>query len=165
MGTYTNTDTIENENNNVFRYVLEILNTPIHGSALPYYFLSRKIVIIFMLLRKLDSKHAHVNGTLFVVEEILNNFLFLQIVTGMSKGANLTLPRISFDPGDDSLTVLGLKRLQSLVQGCFATTKNKGEEYPFEEKLGVDLHEDFIFLQSTLLGSVESHLVLKHCST
>lgn len=52
------------------------------------------------------------NGTKFVVESTKNKILFLQIPTARQKEAKLNLLRICCGPGDDSLPVLGFRRLQ-----------------------------------------------------
>lgn len=83
MRKFKRADTVENENENALTYLMEMLITLSHGSAFPGHMLSLKKGFIVMLLCNLDTKNGDVNGTQYVVENMANNFLLLQITTSM----------------------------------------------------------------------------------
>lgn len=143
MRSFTSTKTVESENNNAPIYPIEMLNTLSHGSVLPGHMLSLKKGFILILLRNLDLKNGHVNETLYVVENMTNNVLFLGIDTGIRKGSNLTLPQISCRPGHDSFPVPGFKLLHFPVLEFFVIMKSTAQGKSFGEKLVVYLCRDF----------------------
>lgn len=85
MKTHTIANSVDNENENVFRYSMEILNTLTHGSALPDHRLSLKKGIIVMLLRSLDAKNGHVRRTVYVVGNMTNHALVLWTASANAK--------------------------------------------------------------------------------
>lgn len=101
MRVYTSAAIVENADENALRPPMEQLSNLTHGSALPDQMLSLKKGSIVMLLCSLDPKIGHVNETRYVVENMANIVLFLQMASGMRKDAKRTLPQISCGIGDD----------------------------------------------------------------
>lgn len=119
---------------------MEMLNTPMHGSALPDHALSLREGLIVMLPHNTDSKNIYVNGTRYAVEDMKNNFLFLRILTAMGKGGKLTLPLFCFGPIEVSYSVLGFMHLKFPIPVCGAISTNKAQGQAFGEKYKIDLH-------------------------
>lgn len=64
-----------------------MLNTLSHGSAVPDHMLSLKKLFVLMLFCKLDPKNGNFKGKRYVLENITNNVILLQIPAGMREGA------------------------------------------------------------------------------
>lgn len=113
------------------RCSMEILNTLSHVSAVKDQIISFDKRFIGGLLCNLNSKNGHVNGTRFVKENMINNFLFIRIATDMQKVSKLTVLRITCTPGNDSFRVLCFKCLRFPTRLCFAkrTTRAQGQSF------------------------------------
>lgn len=110
---------------------MAMLNTLNYSSALsdPSFSLTNRIIVT--LMRNFYPKQSHVKETRYVVEDMTNNVLFLQIATGMHKDAKLPVRQIGRVVGDKSLPVLRFKRLQVLIRVCFGATNDKRQGQSF----------------------------------
>nr|XP_013180910.1 unnamed protein product [Papilio xuthus] len=136
---YPSADTIvSDEPSEIDRYTTEFLNG-LQPSGLPPHELSLKVGSIVILLRNLDARSGLLNGTRLCVKELHNNFIVGQVITGRTKGAIVSIPRIDMMPSDTTLPFV-LKRRQFPVMLSFAMTIHKAQGQSFD-KVGVYLPE------------------------
>ena len=139
--TYLSADNFENEDTNALIYPTEFLNTLTAGSAPPDHKLKLKKGLIVMLLRTPDPTAGHVNGARYVLENMINNLLFLRVTTGSHEGNRLCLPRMPCRPGDDNFPIPGFTRTQFPIRTCFALTTNRAQGQSFDGRIGLDLQD------------------------
>ena len=94
-----------------------------------------------MLMRNLDPKRGHVNGTRYIVKALYPRIIFAEIAVGPYKGNEIMIPRIAFYPKDVSLPI-ELERKQFPVRLCFAVTSNKSQGQTLKY-VGIYLNQDF----------------------
>jgi len=129
---YDSIDTAITDEGSV-QYPTEFLNaqTP---SGMPPYRLKLKVGVPIMLLRNLDATHI-CNGTRLRVTNLKPHLIEATILTGISKGKNVFIPRIPLIPNDCPFQ---FKRLQFPVRVCYAITINKAQGQTLKIA-GVDL--------------------------
>ena len=101
----------------------EFLNT-IEISGLPPHLLKIKKGAMVILLRNMDAKNGHCNGTKYVVQNIRPHVLELRAINGTNIGAFLLLPRIISITKTASLPFV-LRRKQFPLKLAFALSANK----------------------------------------
>lgn len=69
-------------------------------SGLPPYTLALKTSAIVMLLRNLNATQGLLNGTRFIVRNMHDNCLDLEIITGDRVGQRVLVNRIDLSPSD-----------------------------------------------------------------
>ena len=94
-----------------------------------------------MLIRNLDAKNGHVNGSKYIVRKLSKNVIFAELATGPKAGEKLLIPRITFQPENASLP-FEFERRQFPIRPCFAMTSNKSQGQTLE-KVGICLINDF----------------------
>ena len=90
------------------------------------FFFSYKVNTPVMLLRNLDPKNGHCNGTRYLLTNISPNLLEATMLTGERAGSTLLLPRINMAPGDTDLP-FRMRRRQFPVRPAFSMTINKSQ--------------------------------------
>ncbi len=136
--TFLSADSVEDEDSNGLRYPAELLNSLTGGSSLPEHRIQLKKGFIVMLLRSVCPQKGHVNRARYIVEHMSSNLLHLKVAVGSHAGTRPTQPRVPCGPGDDTVSVPGLKIAQFLV----GMTINKAQDQSLGGKLGLDLSED-----------------------
>lgn len=92
-----------------------------------------------MLLWNIDSCKGHVNGPRYIVSEMTRNTLNINLATGAKAGNTLCLPRMPYEPGDDSFPGQVFLRTKFPARVCFGITTNKTRGQYFGEALRIDL--------------------------
>ncbi|XP_065679979.1 ATP-dependent DNA helicase PIF1-like [Hydra vulgaris] len=90
-----------------------------------------------MLLRNLDLKGGLCNGTRLMVRALHNSYIDGEVLTGVSAGNRVFVPRVQLAPSDANLPFT-LKRRQFPVRLAYSMTINKSQGQTFE-KVGVYL--------------------------
>jgi hypothetical protein len=110
-------------------YTPEFLNT-IEISGLPPHLLKIKKGAMVILLRNMDAKNGHCNGTKYVVQNIRPHVLELRAINGTNSGAFLLLPRIISITKTATLPFT-LRRKQFPLKLAFALSANKVFSHTF----------------------------------
>ncbi|XP_065683650.1 ATP-dependent DNA helicase PIF1-like [Hydra vulgaris] len=90
-----------------------------------------------MLLRNLDLKAGLCNGTRLIVRALQNNYIDGQVLTGVSVGKRVFVPRVQLTQSDSNLPFT-LKRRQFPVRLAYSMTINKSQGQTFD-KVGIYL--------------------------
>ncbi|XP_065678531.1 uncharacterized protein LOC136093445 [Hydra vulgaris] len=90
-----------------------------------------------MLLRNLDFKGGLCNGTRLMVRALHNNYIDGEVLTGVSAGNRVFVPRVQLAPSDSNLPFT-LKHRQFPVRLAYSMTINKSQGQTFD-KVGVYL--------------------------
>ena len=137
MRTYFSIDSfISDDQQEVDLYLLEFINS-LTPSGLPPHRLHLKVESVVMLLRNLSLKDGLCNGTRLIVKHLHDNIIDCEIITGISKGNRVLIPRISLCPNDINLP-FQIKRVQFPLRLSYALTINKSQGQTFE-KVGIFL--------------------------
>ncbi|XP_065682429.1 ATP-dependent DNA helicase pif1-like [Hydra vulgaris] len=83
-----------------------------------------------MLLRNLDLKAGLCNGTPMKVCALQKNYIDAEVLTGVSKGKRVFVPRIQLAPSDSNLPFV-LKHCQFPVRLAYSMTINKSQGQTF----------------------------------
>ncbi|XP_065679007.1 ATP-dependent DNA helicase pif1-like [Hydra vulgaris] len=135
---YVSGDQIETDNlNERNNFPVEFLNS-LTPSGMPRHCLKYKTGCVIMLLRNLDLKAGLCNGTRIIVCALLNNYIDAEVLTGVSGGKRVFIPRIQLAPSDSNLLFV-LKRRQFLVRLAYSITINKTQGQTFDRSLGFSL--------------------------
>nr|XP_047142921.1 ATP-dependent DNA helicase PIF1-like [Hydra vulgaris] len=134
---YLSADTIETGDlNEINNFPVEFLNS-LTPSGMPVHCLKLKIGAVIMLLRNLDLKAGLCNGTRLIVRALQNNYIDGQVLTGVSVGKRVFVPRVQLTQSDSNLPFT-LKRRQFPVRLAYPTTINKSQGQTFD-KVGIYL--------------------------
>ena len=117
-------DTVADQNQ-ATTYPTEFLNS-INISGMPPHRMSLKINAPIMLLRNMDPKHGHCNGSRYILTGISQRLLQAKLLSGEHAGATLLIPRILLCPSDTDLPFT-LRRRQFPVRPAFCMTINKSQ--------------------------------------
>ena len=135
--TYFSIDSVVSDDRaEVDLYPLEFINS-ITPSGLPPHRLHLKVECVVMLLRNLSLKDGLCNGTRLIVKRLHDNVIDCEILTGISAGNRVLIPRVSLCPNDSNLP-FQIKRIQFPLRLSYALTINKSQGQTFE-KVGIFL--------------------------
>ncbi|XP_065680665.1 uncharacterized protein LOC101240834 [Hydra vulgaris] len=130
--TYLSSDSIETDDHNeIYNFPVEFLNT-LTPSGMPVHCLKLKIGAVIMLLRNLDLKGGLCNGTRLIVRALHNNYIDGEVLTGVSAGNTVFVPRVQLAPSDSNLPFT-LKRRQFPVRLAYSMTINKSQGQTFDK--------------------------------
>nr|XP_047129329.1 uncharacterized protein LOC105848913 [Hydra vulgaris] len=129
---YLSADTIETDDlNEINNFPVEFLNS-LTPSGMPVHCLKLKIGAVIMLLRNLDLKAGLCNGTRLIVRALQNNYIDGQVLTGVSVGKRVFVPRVQLTQSDSNLPFT-LKRCQFSVRLAYSMTINKSQGQTFDK--------------------------------
>nr|XP_047132655.1 ATP-dependent DNA helicase pif1-like [Hydra vulgaris] len=135
--TYLSADQIETDDlDKINNFPVEFLNS-LTPSGMPTHCLKLKIGCVIMLLRNLDLKAGLCNGTQMKVCALQNNYIDAEVLTGVSEGKRVFIPRIQLAPLDSNLPFV-LKRRQFPVRLAYSIAINKSQGQTFD-RVGVYL--------------------------
>ena len=120
---YRSCDTVNDCDAHV--YPSEFLNT-IETQGLPPHILQLKKGAVIILLRNLNSNEGHVNGTRYVINNLLPHVIDATAISGANIGAKIYIPRITLIPKDTKLP-FELKRKQFPIKLAYSLTANKAQ--------------------------------------
>ena len=106
-------------------YPVEFLNT-LRSSGMPPHKLNLKVGCSIILLRNLDPRNGHVNGTRYVVRKLYQRIIEAEIAFGDHAGSIIFIPRIPICPSDETFP-FKMKRVQFPVRPAFAITANRSQ--------------------------------------
>lgn len=121
-------------NDNAAIYPTEFLNT-INLSGLPPHELILKKHAPIMLLRNLDTKNGHCNGSRYRLLNVSQNLLEAELLS--SAGKKIVIPRIVMSPSDTDFP-FQMRRRQFPIKAAFCMTINKSQGQTLK-KCGVTL--------------------------
>ena len=134
---YLSADTIETDDlNEINNFPVKFLNS-LTPSGMPVHCLKLKIGAGIMLLRNLDLKAGLCNGTRLMVRSLQNNYIDGQVLTDVSVGKRVFIPRVQLTQSDSNLPST-LKRRQLPVRLAYSMSINKSQGQTFD-KVGVYL--------------------------
>lgn len=127
---YYSFDNVEDDVRNLYQQ--EFLND-ISPGGLPPHKLILKHGAPILLLRNIDSAAGLFNGTRLLCRGFYEHLIDAEIVTGISAGTRVFIPRIPLEPPENINFPFKLIRKQFSVRLCFAMTINKaqGQTIPF----------------------------------
>nr|XP_047140966.1 uncharacterized protein LOC124816017 [Hydra vulgaris] len=135
--TYLSAYQIDTDNpNEINNFSVEFFHS-LTPSGMPTHCLKLKIGFVIMLLRNLDLKGGLCNGTRMKVCGLQNNYIDAEVLTGVSEGKRVFVPRIQLAPSNSNLPFV-LKRRQFPVRLAYSMTINKSQGQTFD-RVGVYL--------------------------
>ncbi len=161
--TYLSADTLHKDSCNL-NIPTEYLNS-ITPSGCPPHSLQLKENTVVMLLKNLrhGKTRSLRNGTRLLVKRLASKMIECEIVTGVSKGSTVFLPRIPIHVQDSELP-FNMTRLQFPVRPCFSMTINKAQGQSMDT-IGIFLPEP-VFAHGQLyvaFSRVRTHKMLYVC--
>ena len=111
-------------------YPTEFLNT-IELQGIPPHKLELKQGAVIILLRNLNPSEGHVNGTRYVVQNLLPHVIDAVAISGSSLGSKIFIPRIWLLSKDATLP-FEMKRKQFPVKLAYSMTANKAQGQTLE---------------------------------
>ena len=121
-------------------YPTEFLNT-IELQGIPPHYLELKPGAVIILLRNLNPSEGHVNGTRYVVQNLLPHVIDATSISGSKIGRKIFIPRIWLASKDPSLP-FEMKRKQFPVKLAYSMTANKAQGQTLE-MVGVYIAREF----------------------
>ncbi len=161
--TYLSADKLHEDSCNM-NIPVEYLNS-ITPSGLPPHKLQLKRNTVVMLLKNLrhGKTRSLRNGTRLMIRKLGSKMIECEVVTGISQGQSIFLPRIPFYLKDSELP-FNMTRLQFPVRPCFAMTINKSQGQSMDT-IGIYLPEP-VFAHGQLyvaFSRVRTHTRLHIC--
>ena len=120
---YRSCDTVSESEAHI--YPTEFLNT-IDLQGIPPHYLELKVGAVIMLLRNLNPSEGHVNGTRYVVQNLLPHVIDATSISGSKIGVKIFIPRIWLSNKDPTLP-FEMKRKQFPVKLSYSMTANKAQ--------------------------------------
>ncbi|XP_065671767.1 uncharacterized protein LOC136089644 [Hydra vulgaris] len=121
--------------NEINNYHVEFLNS-LTPSGMTTHCLKLIISCVIMLYRSLDLKAGLFNGTQIEVCALKNNYIDAEVLTGVSEGKRVFVPRIQLAPLDSNLPFV-LKRRQFSVGLAYSMTINISQGQSFDRPVFV----------------------------
>ena len=103
----------------------EFLNT-IDLQGIPPHKLELKLGAVIILLRNLNPSEGHVNGTRYIVQNLLPHVIDAIAISGSNIGCKVFIPRIWLVSADSTLP-FELKRKQFPIKLAYSMTANKSQ--------------------------------------
>nr|XP_025679667.1 ATP-dependent DNA helicase PIF1-like [Arachis hypogaea] len=107
------------------RLITEFLNQ-ITCSGIPKHALKLKKGVLIILLRNIDQANGLCNGTRLIVQDLGENIIGAEIVSGSNIGDKIFIPRMNLIPSDPGIP-FKFQRRQFPVSLCFTMTINKSQ--------------------------------------
>ena len=121
------------------RFEPELLNT-VEASGLPPHCLALKKNAVILLIRNLDVKSGHCNGTRYIIEDFTEKIIMAKKLNGDgSENDTILIPKFSINSKDTDFAVI-FKRKQFPIVGAYYLTFNRAQGQSFQ-KCGLDLPE------------------------
>ena len=136
--TYRSCDAVNESEAHI--YPTEFLNT-IELPGIPPHNLELKNGAVIMLLRNLNPSEGHVNGTRYVVQNLLPHVIDATAISGSKIGAKIFIPRIWLATKDPTLP-FEMKRKQFPVKLSYSMTANKAQGQTLA-KVGIYIAREF----------------------
>ena len=143
--TYKSCDSVGNDKTH--EYPIEFINT-LNPQGIPPHRLILKPAAVIILLRNLNPMAGHVNGTRYIINNLLPHVIDATAITGTNVGAKLFIPRIGMIPKDASLP-FEMTRKQFPVKLAYSLTANKAQGQTLEF-VGVFISKEFIYPWATI---------------
>ena len=121
-------------------YPMEFMNT-IELQGIPPHLLELKPGAVIILLRNLNPIEGHVNGTRYVIQNLLPHVIDALAIGGSKAGARLFIPRIWLATKDATLP-FEMKRKQYPVKLAYSMTANKAQGQTLEQ-VGIYIAREF----------------------
>ena len=121
-------------------YPAEFLNS-IDLQGLPPHKLELKSGAVIILLRNINPLEGHVNGTRYVVQNLLPHVIDAVAISGSNIGAKIFIPRIWLH-SQDAILPFEMKRKQFPVRLAYSMTANKAKGQTLEF-VGIYLGKEF----------------------
>ena len=119
------------------RFEPELLNK-VEASGLPPHELALKKNAVILLIRNLDVKTGHCNGTRYIIEDFTEHIIMAKKLNGDgSPNDTILIPKISINSKETDFAVI-FKRKQFLIVGVYYLTFNWAQGQSFQ-KCGLDL--------------------------
>jgi ATP-dependent DNA helicase PIF1 len=135
---YKSFDTVNKED---YKYPTEFLNT-LMPSGMPPHILKLKVGAPILLLRNLDPRNGHCNGSKYIVSNLLPNVIeAINMTPGPHCNKKLLIPRIPLCPASN-IFPFDMTRKQFPVRLAFAITANKAQGQTLQ-KVGLYLDKPF----------------------
>ncbi|XP_065650809.1 uncharacterized protein LOC136078928 [Hydra vulgaris] len=136
---YLSADQIDTDDlNEINKFPVEFFNSLTPSGFSPHC-LKLKISCVIMLLKNLDLKAGLCNGIRMKVCALQNNYTDSDVLTGVSSGKRVIVPRIQLAPSDSNLPFF-LKRRQFHVRLAYSITINKSQGQTFDRVGSLDFH-------------------------
>ena len=121
-------------------YPAEFLNT-IDLQGLPPHKLELKSGAVIILLRNINPSEGHVNGTRYVIQNLLPHVIDAVAISGSKIGAKIFIPRIWLH-SQDAILPFEMKRKQFPVRLAYSMTANKAQGQTLDF-VGIYLGKEF----------------------
>ena len=143
-------------------YPQEFLNT-IDLPGIPPHLLELKVGAVVILLRNLNPSEGHVNGTRYVIQNLLPHVIDVTAISGSKKGAKLFIPRIWLASKDATLP-FEMKRKQFPIKLAYCMTANKAQGQTLD-RVGIFLGREFfshgqLYVAISRVGNANSVKIL-----
>ena len=140
----------------------EFLNT-IELQGIPPHWLELKPGSVIILLRNLNPSEGHVNGTRYVVQNLLPHVIDAISISGSNVGTKIFIPRIWLVSQDATLP-FELKRKQFPVKLAYSMTANKSQGQTLEF-VGIYIAREFFshgqfYVAMSRVGHMDSVKIL-----
>lgn len=106
-------------------YPQDYLNN-LHFSGIPSHTLNLKVNTPVMLMRNINQREGLCNGTRLIVTQLLPSVIEASIITGISVGKRVYIPRIKFVHNTSDLPFIFIRK-QFPLKVCYAMTINKSQ--------------------------------------
>ena len=143
-------------------YPTEFLNK-IDLQGIPPHHLDLKPGAVIILLRNLNPSEGHVNGTRYIVQNLLPHVIDATAISGSKKGNKIFIPRIWLANKDPSLP-FELKRKQFPVKLAYSLTANKAQGQTLD-MVGIYISQEFfshgqLYVALSRVGDIKAVKIL-----
>jgi ATP-dependent DNA helicase PIF1 len=155
---YNSSDTVEQEH----VYPMEFINR-LNPPGFPAHKLVLKKGCCVMLLRNMDPRNGHCNGSRYIITELGVNIIEGLLIGGKHKGKKLLIPRISLTP-PENFYPFTMRRKQFPIKIAAGITSNKAQGQSLK-KIGIYLPTQFfshgqLYVALSRVGKFENLKIL-----